>query len=89
MVERAVRGLQNNFLKEVRASQRSVAVFLVNSIRLHGRVEFFDTHIVAVKSTVMQLVYKHAFKPLRPCVMKVLSRSQKNGPERSSMSLYA
>lgn len=55
-MERAVQGLHGEFLQELRASQRPVAIFLVNGIRLQGRIEFFDTYIVAVKSTVTQLV---------------------------------
>lgn len=66
MVERAVQGLQGEFLQELRASQRPVAVFLVNGIRLQGRIEFFDTYIVAVKSTDTQLVYKHAISTIAP-----------------------
>lgn len=65
-MERAVQGLQGKFLQELRASQRPVTVFLVNGIRLQGRIEFFDTYIVAVKSTVTQLVYKHAISTIAP-----------------------
>lgn len=65
-MERAVQGLQGEFLQELRASQRPVAVFLVNGIRLQGRIEVFDTYMVAVKSTVTQLVYKHAISTIAP-----------------------
>lgn len=48
MVERAVQRLQGKFLQELRASQRPVAAFLVNGIRVQGRIEFFETYSVAV-----------------------------------------
>ena len=89
MVERAVQGLQGKFLQELRASQRPVAVFLVNGIRLQGRIEVFDTYMVAVKSTVTQLVYKHAISTIAPSVMKVPTSSQTSGRTRSPMSLCA
>lgn len=38
----------------------------MNGIRLQGRIEFFDNYIVAVKSTVTQLVYKHAISTIAP-----------------------
>ncbi len=66
MVERAVQGLQCEFLQELRPSQRPVAVFLVNRVRLQGRIEFFDTYIVAVKSTGTQLVHKYAISTIAP-----------------------
>ena len=65
-MERAVQGIQGEFLQELRASQRPVTVFLVNGIRLQGRIEFFDIYMVAVKSTVTQLVYKHAISTIAP-----------------------
>lgn len=65
-MERPLHALQDTFLQDLRESQTLVAVFLVNGIRLQGQVEFFDNYIVAVKSTVTQLVYKHAISTVMP-----------------------
>ena len=59
-MERPLHALQDKFLQDLRESQTLVSVFLVNGIRLQGQVEFFDNYIVASKSAVTQLVYKHA-----------------------------
>lgn len=65
-MERPLQALQDTFLQDLRESKTLVAVFLVNGIRLQGQVEFFDNYIVAVKSTVTQLVYKHAISTILP-----------------------
>lgn len=59
-------GLQDQFLQGLRESKTPVSVFLVNGIRLQGQIEFFDSYIVAVGSTVTQLVYKHAISTVVP-----------------------
>lgn len=75
-MERSVHALQDKFLQEVRESKTLVAVFLLNGIRLKGQVEFFDNHIVAVKSTVTQLVYKHSISTISPIEGEIVQREQ-------------
>lgn len=71
-MERPLLALQDRFLEDFRESQTPVAVFLVNGIRLQGQIDFFDSYIVAVKSTVTQLVYKHAISTIIPAGGEVL-----------------
>jgi host factor-I protein len=59
-------GLQGEFLQSLCESKTPVSVYLVNGIRLHGQIEFFDNYIVAVRNTVTQLVYKHAISTVIP-----------------------
>ena len=75
-MERPLHVLQHNFLQGLQESKTLVAVFLVNGIRLQGQVEFFDTYIVAVKSTVTQLVYKHAISTIAPIDGEVVQPEQ-------------
>jgi host factor-I protein len=75
-VERASHVLQDNFLQNLCESQRQVAIFLVNGIRLQGHIEFFDNYIVAVKSTITQLVYKHAISTIAPTGTEVVQSDQ-------------
>jgi host factor-I protein len=75
-MERPLHALQDKFLQDLRESKTLVAVFLVNGIRLQGQVEFFDTYIVAVKSTVTQLVYKHAISTIVPIDGEVVQPDQ-------------
>jgi host factor-I protein len=58
--------LQDEFLTTLREQKTLVSVFLVNGIRLHGYIEFFDDYSVAVKSTITQMVYKHAISTVVP-----------------------
>ena len=75
-MERPLLALQDKFLQDLRESQTPVAVFLVNGIRLHGQIDFFDNYSVAVKSTVTQLVYKHAISTIVPAGGEVLQPAQ-------------
>jgi host factor-I protein len=75
-MERPLHALQDKFLQDLRESKTLVAVFLVNGIRLQGQVEFFDNYIVAVKSTVTQLVYKHAISTIVPIDGEVVQPDQ-------------
>jgi len=40
--------------------------FLVNGIKLQGRVDSFDQYVVMLKNTVNQMVYKHAISTIVP-----------------------
>jgi host factor-I protein len=75
-MERPLQALQGKFLNDLRESKTPVAVFLVNGIRLQGQIDFFDDYIVAVKSTVTQLVYKHAISTIVPAGGEVLQPNQ-------------
>jgi host factor-I protein len=66
IVDRPSQALQDQFLKSLQKHKTPVSIFLVNGIRLHGHVEFFDNYIVAVRSTGTQLVYKHAISTIIP-----------------------
>lgn len=63
-------GLQSQFLESLCESKTPVSVYLVNGIRLRGQIEFFDNYVVAVRSTVTQLVYKHAICTVIPMTVE-------------------
>ena len=65
-MDQPVQKLQDQFLQELRDNKTPISIFLVNGIRLHGQIEFFDNYIVAVRSEVTQLVYKHAISTVIP-----------------------
>jgi host factor-I protein len=66
MMDQPLQNLQNQFLQELRDNKTAISIFLVNGIQLHGRIEFFDNYIVAVRTEVTQLVYKHAISTVIP-----------------------
>lgn len=58
--------LQDLFLNTLRREHIPVSMFLVNGIKLQGQVESFDQYVVLLKSTVTQMVYKHAISTVVP-----------------------
>jgi len=66
--------LQDPFLNALRKEKIPVSIYLVNGIKLQGQVESFDQFVVLLKSTVSQMVYKHAISTVVP------ARNVKIGP---------
>ena len=58
--------LQEPFLNELRREQVPVSIYLVNGIKLQGTVDSFDQFVIVLKSTVNQMVYKHAISTVVP-----------------------
>ena len=58
--------LQNEFLSALNKEATSVAIYLVNGIKLQGQVGEFDQHVIMLKGTVTQMVYKHAVSTIVP-----------------------
>jgi host factor-I protein len=58
--------LQDPFLNALRREHVPVSLYLVNGIRLQGQIESFDHYVVLLKSTVTQMVYKHAISTVVP-----------------------
>lgn len=58
--------LQDTFLNSLRKEHTPVSIFLVNGIKLQGRIDSFDQYVVMLKNTVNQMVYKHAISTIVP-----------------------
>ena len=59
--------IQDTFLKHLRDNNIDVTMFLVNGIKLVGRIERFDNFIVLlVRGNSSQVVYKHAISTILP-----------------------
>jgi len=58
--------LQDPFLNALRRERVPVSIYLVNGIKLQGTVESFDQFVVLLRSTVSQMVYKHAISTIVP-----------------------
>lgn len=58
--------LQDNFLNALRKEHIPVSIFLVNGIKLQGKVDSFDQYVVMLKNTSSQMVYKHAISTIVP-----------------------
>ncbi len=58
--------LQDPFLNALRKEHIPVAIYLVNGIKLKGHIDSFDQYVVLLKSSVTQMVYKHAISTVVP-----------------------
>ncbi len=58
--------LQDTFLNTLRKEHTPVSIFLVNGIKLQGRVDSFDQYVIMLKNTMVQMVYKHAISTIVP-----------------------
>ncbi len=70
--------LQDNFLNALRKEHTPVSIFLVNGIKLQGRVDSFDQYVVMLKNTVNQMVYKHAISTIVPGKNVTMTRDTDN-----------
>ncbi len=68
--------LQDNFLNALRKEHTPVSIFLVNGIKLQGKVDSFDQYVIMLKNTVSQMVYKHAISTIVPGKAVRLSRDE-------------
>jgi len=60
--------LQDQFLNALRKEHMPVSVFLVNGIKLVGKIESFDQYMVMLKGhdNVSQAIFKHAISTVSP-----------------------
>lgn len=68
MAEREYQPLQDVFLGTLRQERIPVSVFLVNGIKLLGRIEAFDQFAVLLKGDNQngQMIFKHAISTVSP-----------------------
>jgi host factor-I protein len=70
--------LQDSFLNILRKDHTPVSIFLVNGIKLQGKIDSFDQYVIMLKNTVSQMVYKHAISTIVPSKMVRLSSSEED-----------
>ena len=59
-------GLEDTFLMLLSKENTPVSIFLVNGIKLHGVIGEIDEHVIMLKNTIPQMVYKHAISTVVP-----------------------
>ncbi|MCR3754742.1 MAG: RNA-binding protein Hfq [Candidatus Westeberhardia cardiocondylae] len=60
------KSLQDPFLNTLRRERVPVSIYLINGIKLHGKIESFDLFVILLKNTVSQIIYKHAISTVVP-----------------------
>lgn len=58
--------VQDSYLNALRKEQVPVSIYLVNGIKLQGRIESFDQFVILLRNSVSQMVYKHAVSTVVP-----------------------
>jgi host factor-I protein len=59
--------LQDTFLNAMRKKNVAVSIYLVNGIKLQGKIESFDRFVILLTGGgVSQMVYKHAISTVVP-----------------------
>jgi host factor-I protein len=67
MTIQSTSSLQDTFLQHLRDSNIDVTMFLVNGIRLQGRINRFDNYTIQlVRGSSVQVVFKHAVSAINP-----------------------
>lgn len=73
--------LQDTFLNQLRKDKTQTAVFLVNGIKLQGKIDSFDQYVVFLENGVKQMIFKHAISTVVPS-KGVSSHHGNNSPDR-------
>jgi host factor-I protein len=60
------RPAQFRFLTELAKERRAVAIFLVNGLKLEGRITSFDDYAILLEGEMSDHVYKHAISTVQP-----------------------
>ena len=59
--------LQEAFLNTARKRREKVTIFLINGVRIQGKIRSFDTFTILVEDGRQQtLIYKHAISTIVP-----------------------
>ena len=62
----AARPAQYRFLTELAKERRPVAIFLINGLKLEGRIVSFDDYAILLEGDLSDHVYKHAISTIQP-----------------------
>ena len=73
------RSLQEPFLDTLRKEQVPVYIYLVNGIKLQGKIEHFDQYVILLQNSTSQIIYKHAVSTIVPVRKIVLQGFEGNG----------
>ncbi|MFO1418859.1 MAG: RNA chaperone Hfq [Methylotetracoccus sp.] len=75
--------LQDPFLNALRKEHIPVSIYLVNGIKLQGKIDSFDQYVIMLKNTISQMVYKHAISTIVPARQVRMPHSGESAEESS------
>lgn len=65
-VMETTQSLQDIFLGTLRKEKIPVYIYLLNGIKLQGRIDSFDQYTIFLKNNINQMIYKHAVSTIVP-----------------------
>lgn len=57
---------EEDFIKILMKNEVPVSIYLVNGIKLQGKISGFDAKVFMLKNGITQLIYKHAVSTVVP-----------------------
>ncbi len=74
--------LQDQFLNTLRKEHVHCSVFLVNGIKLVGRIESFDQYMVLLRGNdqAVQAIFKHAISTISPAKQITIGPRENHPP---------
>lgn len=60
--------IQDVFLNYVRKKRITVAIYLINGVKLEGVVKGFDNFVIIIKDDSQKMIYKHAISTITPSI---------------------
>jgi host factor-I protein len=70
--------IQEPFLNNLRKMRRTVVIYLVNGVKLAGRIASFDQHAVALEGHDKQVINKHAIATIMPAPLRPATRKPRD-----------
>ena len=58
--------IQDQFLNRIRIKKVPVRIYLMNGVKLEGLIDSFDQYAISLKSSLPQMIYKHAISTIMP-----------------------
>ena len=80
--------MQEQFLGDLQANATPVSIFLVNGIKLQGKIASHDDSVIVLQNNITQMVYRHAISTVVPTksLNQQASRPVNNSSEGNSNS---
>jgi host factor-I protein len=73
--------LQDTFLGDLRKENADVSIFLMNGIKLVGKIVHFDQYVVLLGGSVDQVIYKSAISTIMPGKVASTSHAPAHRPD--------
>ncbi|MBL8383182.1 MAG: RNA chaperone Hfq [Burkholderiales bacterium] len=70
--------IQEPFLNNLRKMRRTVVIYLINGVKLAGRITSFDQHTVALDGHERQVINKHAIATIMPAPPRAPARKPRD-----------